>query len=118
MIVKDEESIDEALQILETSPEGVRYDDRYSYLVVASPMRLARLCSEALGRGEIAIVVPRSREHEREEYDASLIKVRKERIEEERRRFKEWLKAHPEVAKASAAEVPGIMKRMHKESAK
>ena len=114
MIIKDEESIEQALQMLAAAPEGVRYDDRYAYIIITTPKTLEEQCRRALARGEIAIVVLLGREREMENYSQSLTKVRKQRVAEEQREIREWIKKNPEIAKASAEEIPQIVRRMRK----
>ena len=118
MVVKDESTLEEALQMLESSSEGVRYSDAYSYIVITTPETLELQCRRALARNSIAIVVPRGREHEMESHAQELPRVRKQRAEEEKGKIKGWVKEHPELAKASAEEIPKIMKQIRRKEAK
>lgn len=97
MIVHDEETFEAALQMLATSPEGVRYSDRFAYVIVTTPETLEYLCSRALARNDIAIVVPRGHESEMEDYSRSLERVREKRERKEKTEVKEWIREHPEV---------------------
>ena len=113
MIVKDEESIEQALQML--AAEGtVRYSDQYSYIIITTPETLEYQCQRALARDDIAIVVPRGRESEMEDHTQALTRVKKQRAEEEKKKIREWVKEHPELATASAEEVPKIVKQIRK----
>jgi len=103
MIVKDDKTLEEALSVLEQNPGGVRYIDRYSWTIVNSPEVLRRKCSDALERGEIAIVSILGRDWEN--YDLALRKVKRERAQEEKKRISEWAKMHPE-------EVEKVLKRV------
>ena len=94
MIVHDDETLDQALQMIE-SLGTVRYSDHYAYVVVTTPGSLEKLCRSALERGDIAIVVPREQEHEMEEHAKVLLRVQKVRTEEEKRKIKEWVREHP-----------------------
>jgi len=96
VIVHDDETIEEALQMLE-STGCVRYSDRYNYITIEVPGRLESCSRSAITRNEIAIVVPCGHEHEMENYDANLRRIRERRIEEEKKRVKEWIVEHPEA---------------------
>jgi len=99
MIVHDESTLDEALQMLE-SQGPVCYSDQYALVTVTTPETLEMLCRRAFDRNDIAIVAPRGKEHEMEVHSRVLPRIRKERAEEEKRRIKEWVREHPdEVAK-------------------
>lgn len=78
MIVKDEETTKQALQILNSSG-AVRYSDEYAYVVITTSETLEYQCSRAVARGGIAIVVPHDHESEMEDYNASLRAVKQER---------------------------------------
>lgn len=97
MIIKDEETIEEALQMLAVSPQGVRYSDRYAYIIVTVPETLELLCRRALAHGDIAVAVPLGHESGMENYTASLRNVRVARAREEKKKIKEWVREHPEV---------------------
>ena len=114
MIVYDDETLENALKMLETGGV-VKYDDEFSFRTITSLEQLERLCSDALKRGDVAIVARSV--NEMEEHDAALRGVRRLLALEERRRVKEWLKQHPELAKAKAEEIPAIVKRLRKEAA-
>jgi len=115
MIVHDDETLEEALQMLASSPEGVRYSDQYAYVIVTTPETLELQCRRALGRNDIAVVVPRGQEREMEVHARELPRVKEKRAREEKKRFKEWMKEHPELAKASPEEMSRIMKQIRKE---
>ena len=114
MIVHDEETLEEALQLLE-SQGPLHYSDEYAYIIITTPETLELQCRRAFGRNDIAVVVPRGEESAMEDYTKMRVIIRKRRSEEEKRRVREWVKEHPEIAKASAEEVPQIIKRMRKE---
>ena len=95
MIVHDESTVEEALQMLAASPEGVRYSDQFAYIIITTPGTLEGQCSRALARNDIAIVAPHGRESEMENYNRELPKVRKWRAKEEKRKIKEWVEEHP-----------------------
>lgn len=113
MIVKDLESVNEALQLLEAE-SVVRYDDRYAYTIVNDANQLEGLCLGVLARDEIAIVVPRGQEYEMPDYEVTLRKVKKERAQEKKKRIRAWVREHPELAKASSKEIPKIVSRIRK----
>jgi len=114
MIVHDVESIEQALQMLAASPEGVRYSDQYSYIIITTPETLEYQCLSALARDDIAIVVSRGHESEMEGHTAALTRIKRQRVREEKRKIKEWIREHPELAKASAEEMPKIVKRIRR----
>jgi len=58
MIVKDEETLQDALQMLETSPRGVRFVDTYAFRIITTPENLEYQCRRALKRWDIVVVVP------------------------------------------------------------
>jgi len=96
MIVKDGETLEEALQML--GAEGsVRYSDEYAYVILTSPDVLEDFCTRALRRNDIAIVVPHGHEGEMEDYSRNVRRIREQRAEEEKRKIKEWVKEHPEA---------------------
>jgi len=113
MIVRDEESIEQALQTL--SVEGaVRYSDAFSYIIITTSETLEAQCRSALARNDVAIVVPRGQESEMEDYARTLTIVRKQRAVEEKREIRGWVKEHPELFSVPAEEIPRIVKRMRK----
>lgn len=96
MIVHDEDTIEEALQML--SAEGsVRYSDEYAYIIINQPRVLEDFCGKALRRNSIAVVVPLGHESEMEDYARNVGRVREQRAEEEKRKIKAWVKEHPEA---------------------
>lgn len=98
VVVHDEETLEKALHMLRT--EGsVRYSDEYAYVIVTNPESLEALCGRALKRESIAIVVPRGRESEMENFFTELSKVRRERAREEKRKIREFMAEHPKVVK-------------------
>jgi len=114
MIVYDDETLENALKMLETGGV-VKYDDEFSFRTITSLEQLERLCSDALKRGDVAIVARSV--NEMEERGAALRDVRRLLALEERRRVKEWLKQHPELAKAKAEEIPKLVKQIRKREA-
>ena len=115
MIVHDEETLEQVLQMARA--EGaVRYSDAYAYTVITTPETLEYQCTKALERGDIAIVHPL--DVEGEDYTQALAKVKKQRIIDEKKRIREWVKEHPEIAEAPAEEIPKIVRRMRKKETK
>ena len=113
MVVRNEETLEEALQMIRASGP-VRYSDRYVYIIVTHSETLEDLCRKALARDDIAIVVPHGREREMENYTQALTRVKRQRVAEEKRRIREWVKEHPEIAEAPAEEIPKVVRRMRK----
>ena len=112
MIVNDEETIEEALQMIQAEGQ-VRYSDKYVYVIITTPETLEYQCRKALERGDIAIVHPLGTEGEN--CTQALAKVKKQRAAEEKKRIREWVREHPEIAEASAEDIPKVVKRMRKE---
>ncbi len=97
MVVHDEETLEEALQMLETSPEGVRYSDEYAYIIIKQPHVLEDFGMKALRRNSIAVVVPYGRESEMEDYSRNVTRIRRKRAVKEKENIKEWVREHPEA---------------------
>ena len=97
MIVKDEETLVQVLQLIEASGP-VRYSDEYAYVIITTPETLELQCRRAFGRNDIAVVVPCGSESEMEDYARARSRIRKQRAEDEKKRIKEWVREHPEVA--------------------
>ena len=96
MVVKDEDTLQQALVLVDLSP--VRYSDENSFRTVTSTDVLERLCSDALGRGSIAIVAPVEAQEHMESFSWELRRVRKERREDEKRKVRAWVASNPELA--------------------
>jgi len=114
MIVHNDETLEEALQMLASSSEGVRYSDQYAYIIITTPETLELQCRRALVRDDIAVVVPRGQERGMEDHARELPRVKERRAREEKRKFKEWMREHPELAKASPGEMSRITKQIRK----
>ena len=96
MIIKDEETLERALQMIHA--EGVvRYSDEHAYVIISTPETLEHQARKALARNSIAIIAPRGQEHEMEDYSTHVRVIRRERVEEEKKNIKEWVREHPEV---------------------
>lgn len=115
MIVHDLKTLEEAIQML--SREGsVRYIDEFSHRTITSPEQLERVSLQMLERDDVAVVAPSLQEIE-SHYSARLA-VRKRRAQEERARVRQWVSEHPELAEATAEEIPAIARRIRKEEAR
>lgn len=97
IIVKDDETIDEALALLEQHGT-VQYSDHWEYRTLTSPSVLSAKCHEAISRDEIALVAPR--DEEMPVYDAVWPQVKREVALERTRRARAWIRAHPHEMKA------------------
>ena len=97
MIVHDEETLEEALQVLASSPEGVRYSDEYAYIIINQSHVLEDFGMKALRRNDIAIVVPLGHEGGMENYAQNVTKIRRKRAEVEKENIKKWVSEHPEA---------------------
>jgi len=97
IIVKDEDSVEEAVVL--TEREGVvHFSVHYEYRLLKNPAIVRAKSVAALERGEIALVA--SIDEELPSYDAVWPRVKKELAEERLRRTKEWARAHPNEVKA------------------
>ena len=94
VVVKDEETLDEALLLVDSGP--VRYSDQYAYVIISNRDTLEVQCRTALGRGDIAIVVPQGMESEMEDHSAELVKERAQRKRQEMKDIREYFREHPE----------------------
>jgi len=95
IVIKDENSIDEALVLLEQ--EGaVRYSDRYEFRTIRSPKVLRVKCAGVLESSEGALIG--SLCEELPSYDSVWPKVKAELAEARKKEAREWIKAHPEEA--------------------
>lgn len=102
IIVKDDDTLDEALALLEQHGT-VHYSDHFEYRTLSSPATLSAKCHEAIGRDEIALVAPLG--EELPVYDALWPQVRSEIAAKRKRLAREWIRAHPQ-------EMKGMMKRL------
>ena len=96
MIVKDETTMAQAMDLIKTGP--VRYSDRNRFAIVENPAELMAWCKGQLRCDDIAIVVARGRESFMEDYDYSVKLIRKARAIEERKAVRAWVTAHPKEA--------------------
>jgi len=95
VIVHDESTLNEALQVLE-SQGPVRYSDQYAYVIVTTPETLEMLSRRAFDRNDVVVVAPRGQESGMEDQAKVRVTIRKQRAEEEKRKIREWVKEHPE----------------------
>ncbi len=94
MVIHDEESLEEALSLIGSG--SIRYSDTYAYIIVTNLNALEKLLRSALGRGDIAIVVPLGMESTMEVHTIELKKVKVRRQREERIAIREYFREHPE----------------------
>lgn len=106
MIVHDEETLQSALQTLE-SRGSLRYSDQYAYIIVTTPETLELLCRRAFDRNDVVVVVPRGEERSMEVHTVAQKTIRKKRADEERKRVREWAREHP-------TEVEGYKRRLQR----
>ena len=95
MIVHDEDTLQQALTLIEQSP--VRYSDAYSYIVYSGPLQLEFALRRALERDDIAIVVPVGQEQSMENHAQELVKVKVRRKRWELKNVRKWISEHPEI---------------------
>ena len=96
MIIHDEETLNEALQLLESSGP-LRYSDEYAYVVVVTPETLESQCRRAFDRNDIVVVVPLGSESGMEDHAGARLSIRRRRAEDEKKAMKTWIREHPEV---------------------
>ena len=97
MIVKDETTMAQAMDLIKTGP--VRYSDHNRFAIVENPAELMAWCKGQLRCDDIAIVVARGRESFMEDYDYNVKLIRKARAIEERKAVRAWVTAHPKEAR-------------------
>jgi len=94
MVVHDEETLSEALLLLDSGP--VRYSDEYVYTVFSNRDAFESRVLSAFTRGSIAIVVPLGKETEMEVHATALLRVKDRRKREELKAIREYFREHPE----------------------
>ena len=119
MIVHNEETLEEALQMLSASPSGVRYSDQFAYVTYSRPLQLEGSLRSALGRGDIAIVVPAGQEASMEDHARELPRIQERRKRQDLRDVRAWISEHPELKEAkSEQEIIKLYRKSRKEDAK
>lgn len=98
MVIHNEQTLDEALLLVDSGP--VRYSDRYAYMFITSRDALEEWARAALGRGDIAVVVPAGMESEMEDHDVALRHVKVQRKRQEQKAVREYFREHPELREA------------------
>ena len=104
MIVHNEETLEEALQMLAASPLGIRYSDEYSYVTYSRVGQVEYALRRALGRGDVAVVVPVGQEHFMEDHARERPKILERRKRQELKDVREWISEHPELKEAKTEE--------------
>lgn len=97
MIIHNEETLEEALQILAASPKGVHYSDEYAFIIINQPHVLEDFSSKALRRNDIAIIAPYGHRNDMENYARNVARIRRRRAVEEKENIKRWVREHPEA---------------------
>lgn len=98
MIVHDEDTLQQALSLVEQGP--VRYSDEYAYVIVSSPGSLKKAAGTALERGDIVVVVPVGQEYRMEDHAKERPKVLERRKRRELKDVRKWISEHPELKEA------------------
>jgi hypothetical protein len=99
MIVRDEETLEQALSLIDQSGE-VRYSDEYNYIVLSSRGTLGRYLCAALGRESIAVVVPSGEESSMENFYTELARVKEARRVDAKRNMQQWFQSNSEFRDA------------------
>lgn len=101
MIIKNDDTLSQALALVELTP--LRYSDERRYTIVTSAEELESLGRSALDRGSIAIVVPKGQEAHMESFTWELKMAKREAYQNEKRKVKEWVRNNPlRVARVAA----------------
>lgn len=95
MIVKDDNTLQQALNLISLAP--VYYSDENRFERVEDSTRLLDLMTTALDRGSIAIVSNDKGHMENWNYEIKL--VRKQRYIDEKKHIRTWVREHPDVVK-------------------
>lgn len=98
MIIHNEDTLEEAVVLVQQGP--IRYSDEWAYRTVTTVELLRSLATQALNRGDIAIVAPVGQERAMEEHASTRRAIRLQRREQEKVAVKTWVAEHPEVKKA------------------
>ena len=98
MIIHDEDTLQQALTLVEQSP--VRYSDQFAYVIVSSPGSLEKAARIALERNDIAIVVPVGQESTMEEHCRERPRILARRTRQELKAVRRWISEHPELKEA------------------
>ncbi len=106
MIVKDETTMAQAMDLIKTGP--VRYSDHNRFAIVENPAELMAWCKGQLRCDDIAIVVAHGRESFMEDYDYNVKLIRKARAIEERKAVRAWVTAHPKEAQRAVERLEAI----------
>ena len=95
MIVHDEDTLNEALTLVEVGP--VRYSDQYAYIVITSASTLEKAARAALERSDVAVVVAVGSENSAEAHAMALSRVKAQRKKDEPRLIREFMREHPQA---------------------
>ena len=101
MIVKDENTLMQALDLLKAGP--VRCATRFVSRTVEDAEVLDRLLQEQLEKGDIAVVTLRDSAQYAEDYGYALKAVQRERRMAEQKAVRKWVTEHPVEARKFAA---------------
>lgn len=101
MIVKDEQTLQQALAMVSEKP--VRYCDATHFSVVSDAGALSSLADDALNSGDIVVVVFKGQERFMENHDSELKAHKRALRDKEKKQVREWVKFHKEEAARIAA---------------
>jgi len=113
LIIHNEDTLQQALTLVEQGP--IRYSDQFAFVVVSSPGTLENLSRNALGRNDIAIVVPLGQEALMEEHARERPRVLAQRKRQELKDVRRWISEHPELKEArTEQEIVSLYRRERK----
>lgn len=93
MVVMDEATLNDALALL-SSHGRLRVVDEFKNVIVSDSRLLESYARSAWSRNSILIVAPEGESIE--DFYPTLVRVRRQRVEDVKRRMREWLRNHPE----------------------
>lgn len=107
MVVHDEDTLSQALSLLEQHG-SVRYSDEYAWTLFSNRGTLERYLRQALERDSIAVVVPEG--EEAENFYVERTRVLAARRRESKENMQRWFREHPDFAEAykEASKKPGF----------
>ncbi len=96
MIVKDAQTLEQAVELCRTQP--IRYSDRFQFSQIETPETLRVKLQHQLDTDDIGIVAPGGDRAFIEDYVQGLRQVRKERRIAEQKAARKWVREHPAQA--------------------
>ena len=94
MVVHDDVTLEEALSLVDVGP--VKFSDAHMFTTITSRDTLEGRCKVALGRGDVAVVVPLEDLGAMETHSVALRRIKARRREQEQFDIKSYFRTHPD----------------------